>query len=190
MVEDLRKQGVLFISAERCFSLKCLKLFANLHFRCFMPSAGAAWCSEEDVGAEDDELYDTNVFPNFDKLHTEALLCCLAIKELQETNLHNKIVVDDGISAEAAKSYDVYLHTIVSCREQRCRQGACRQWSHESSRKAPRCFMLVRWETSEGEENSHEGSEESQRVSEVTFLDKKSSGWFMVCDPRLSVCYV
>ena len=176
---DIVKQGVLFISSKRCFSLSYLKLYANLHFRCYVSSAGVAWCSLAGADAPED------IPSHFREMHADALMYYLAIKEFEEIDRHKSIVVGDEISDVTLKKYDTHLHTQVYPPADRTSVTVLVGDGH--MKVAGRCPGATGRYTGRPRKTTKNGmkvGKGKKNSGEKSPHNKKSNGWFMLCDPK------
>jgi hypothetical protein len=86
--------------------------FTNLQLRTGCSHKGISWATKETF-ATDDDVYARDFLVNLDKMHSDANMYYLAIKELSELGLHKDIIIEDEISQHALERYDYHLHENV-----------------------------------------------------------------------------
>ena len=198
-VADITRTGVLFVSQKRCFTERYLKVFGNIHFRCFASSKGCAWSIRDAyrVSAEGEEKqYGKDFLTHYDEVHTQALMYYYAVKELEEVDLHKTIVIGDEISAQALAAYDRHLHQNVyppadrsSIKEVvgdghmkvagRC-PGASGKHSGRPAKSMKRTMKTTKCMM---DRTSMKATMKVKKVMKQK-RDRRSNGWFMLCDPR------
>ena len=112
----LDSESVLFISNNRCFTVRYLKSHANLMFRGPLAAQAQAWSYFDLQGKKAqawDSKFDADVSFHFQEQHFNALMYYVALTELAPLELHREIVVEDEISAGALASYDKRVHQFV-----------------------------------------------------------------------------
>ena len=117
-VEDLHH--CLFSNAKRCFTLRYLEFLTNLQFRTGTSDSGIAWaykktyekeCAEEEEAEE--EGYGRDILVDFRKLHADACMYYLAIREFSHLGLHKEIELGQEITNKSLEMYDFHLHEHV-----------------------------------------------------------------------------
>jgi len=166
-LKDLREK-VLFISTDRCFTLRYLEMSENLLFRGFVSSGAFAWSYKETFGSQD-------VVVQFHKQHNHALFYFMTVKEFEKVNMNKEIIIEDEVSEPALTKYSNYLHTheyppaqrnlvteLVGDGHQKVLTKMCAATSKKSKRSKKNRKKKCK-------KNKHK---------------RFNHGWFMVIDPR------
>lgn len=155
-VSDLT-EGVLFLGSGRCFTLRYLRYHENLLFRGFLSTRSAAWSFVDAYGGQD-------VQKHFDERINDGLFYFLAMQELEQVDMHTKIVIGEELTTAALTKYSKYMHAHVL---------------------PPRDPHNVRELVADGHEKVRARCEKSRGASSQggRCAHSHTNGWFMVVDP-------
>lgn len=152
-VSDLR-DGILFVSAGRAFTLKFLEYHECLLFRGFLPSSSASWSYKQVHGSAD-------VVADFHKQLNDAMFYRMCMQEFESIGQHLNIVIGGDLCDGMLAKYSKYLHESVLPPADRDGVRELVADGHEKVRA--RCAK--------------------SKSSSVTWKDTHTHGWFMVVDP-------
>ena len=102
---------VLFINNKKGFSIKHLEYHAALEFRAFLSYRAVEDAYNSVFVANGEHEFDEEY--KFHKMHGNALMYWLALRELEPLGLHHQIFIGDELCSETVAAYDNHLHSQV-----------------------------------------------------------------------------
>jgi hypothetical protein len=107
--------GVLFVSAKRCFTLRYLHMFGKLAFRGFLTNRAATWAYDDTFAPDGEDIvgHGADLTVELRKLHADALLYFHTLSQFEIIGMHMDIVVGQEVSDLAVDAYSKFLHKEV-----------------------------------------------------------------------------
>jgi len=166
------KEGVLFISSKRGFTLRYLKYHGDLMFRGVLSAKSVSWAYRRSFADSTQKgEYGKDVTDDHHKAHNDALLYFIAMQELEPIGRHTKMEIGNELTQATVTAYSQYLHNRI--------------YPHK---KAKNVTVLV------GDGHSKVltrcmGGQTPKRVGRprTRKRGRKSgftNGWFMICEPQ------
>jgi hypothetical protein len=184
-VKDIEKQGVLFVSNKRCFTVDYLKLMGALQFRGYLTNDAVEWSMRKVFDQTTQVTYgnDFLTYGNYSALHADASMYWMALQEFEEVRLHKEIEIGKEVSEEALDALDKHLHENVFPPKDPDSVKILVGDGHQKI--IAKCGSMGTSKRS-GRPKKGKTMKSMQKLKTKKIFNNRTNGWFKLLDPKSS----